>query len=118
MLQLSNIKLNERQFLYRFCFVKYMVSSVQNNAANTPQKSQGLHVGVICPPDKFQKVVLYSDAEATSQFKQLNRDVYTMQKKVSFEETKKTPKSVFIIGAGLLLTAVGFAIRFLIKKKP
>ena len=95
-----------------------MTGSVQNSVVNNPPKPQGLHVGVICPPDKFQKVVLYSDADATQKFKQLNKDVYTMQKKVSFEETKKTPKSVLILGAGMLLTAVGFAIRFLIKKKP
>ena len=88
-----------------------MTGSVQNSVVNNYAKPQGLHIGVICPPERFQKVVLYSDADATQQFKQLNRDVCTMQKKVSFEETKKTPKSVLIVFGAGVLTAGGFLIK-------
>lgn len=119
-LQLSNIKHYSGQFLYAFCFLECMVS-VQNNSVNntvnTSPAGSGLHIGVVNPPDKFQKVVLYSDAEATKQFKQLNRDIYAKQKQVSFEETKKTPKSVFyIVGSGILAT-LGVVWRCVRKKK-
>lgn len=93
-----------------------MTGSVQNSVINNSPKPQGLHIGVISPPERFQKVVLYSDADATQQFKQLNRDVYTMQKKISFEETKKTPKSVWVVLGVGILTAAGFAVKKLIKK--
>lgn len=92
-----------------------MVSGVQNNQISQNPKPSLLHVGVLNPPSNFQKVVLYSDAQASQQFKQLNRDVCTLQKKVTFEETKKTPKSVFwIIGSGCAV-ALGFVIKKLMK---
>jgi len=95
-----------------------MVSSVQNSSIANPQmKAPELRVGVITPPDKFYKPVLFSDAEASQKFNKLNQDVYAMQKKISFEETKKTPKSVFwILGTGLLAVA-GFLVRALFKSK-
>lgn len=93
-----------------------MTGSVQNSVINNSPKSQGLHIGVISPPERFQKVVLYSDADATQQFKQLNRDICTLQKKVSFEETKKTPTSVWVVlGAGIL-TVAGFAVKKVFKR--
>ncbi len=93
-----------------------MTGSVQNSVVNNNLKSQGLHIGVVCPPEKFTPVVLYSDADATQQFKQLNRDVCTLQNKVNFEQTKKTPKSVWVVlGAGIL-TVAGFAAKKLLKK--
>lgn len=93
-----------------------MVSSVQNNSVPNPQmKAPELRVGVITPPDKFYKPVLYSDAEASQKFNQLNRDVYSMQKQISFEETKKTPKSVFWILGAAVLTVLGVIGRILIK---
>lgn len=91
--------------------------SVQNSMVNPPQQNAALNLGVVTPPDKFYKPVLYSHAEATKKFHALNRDVYTMQKQISFQETKKTPKSVFyILGAGIL-AAGGVAAKFLLRKK-
>lgn len=92
-----------------------MVSRVQNNSLSPNTKVSQLNIGVLNPPDNFQKVVLYSDAEASQQFKQLNRDVCTLQKKVAFEETKKTPKSVFWIVGSACAVALGFLIKKLIR---
>lgn len=92
--------------------------SVNNNIAQRPMNNPELNVGVISPPDKFYKPVLYSDKEASQKFKALNRDVYSMQKKISFEKTKDTPKSIFwILGAGTA-AALGAALKIIIKKKP
>lgn len=91
--------------------------SVNNSTANPHMKAPELNVGVIVPPDKFVKPVLFSDKEASQKFNKINQDVYQMQKKYSFQETKKTPKSVFyFLGAGVL-TGLGFLIRAMIKKK-
>ncbi len=94
----------------------FMVS-VNNNIAPRPMNNPELNIGVISAPDKFYKPVLYSDAEASQKFKALNRDVYSMQKKMSFEKTKDTPKSVFwILGSGIL-AALAIALKITLKKK-
>ena len=90
---------------------------VQNNNPNPQMKAPELNVGVITPPDSFHKPVLYSDKEASQKFNQLSQDVYQMQKKYSFDETKKTPKSVFYVLGAAALTAAGFAVKALFKKR-
>jgi hypothetical protein len=38
-------------------------------------------VGVITPPDELHRPVLYSDREASAQFRQLDNDIYVSSKK-------------------------------------
>ena len=92
-----------------------MVDGVRNNLAGTGVSSSQLNIGILNPPSRFQKVVLYSDSEASKQFNQINRDVCTLQKKVSFEETKKTPKSVFWIVGSTCALALGFLVKKIFK---
>lgn len=77
-----------------------------NNGVNNPMKNTDFNIGVIVPPDKHQKPVLYSEAEARKQFNQMNSDIYGKRKVCSFEETKKTP---FLIKWGAITAAVAAA---------
>lgn len=65
-----------------------------NNQVNSAMKNSELRIGVIVPPDKHYKPVLYSDAEARKQFNKMNSDIYTQKKNYSFEDTKHTPKLI------------------------
>lgn len=89
-----------------------MVSSV-NTVQNNSMKNSELNIGVIVPPNKIEKPVLYSDADASKQFKQLKTDIYTKQKHYSFEDTKKTPK---LITWGGIMAALGAAGLFIFAK--
>lgn len=106
----------EEQFISWFCFLESMVST-EINTQNPQMKAPELKVGVITPPDNFVKPVIYSDREASKKFQELKSDVYQKQNKVSFEKTKKTPKSVFYLVGGLILTGLGFLIKARLKKK-
>lgn len=72
--------------------------SVNNNMKNPP-----LNVGILTPPDRYNKPVLYSHVQASNEFNRLNHDIYTSMKSSESIEKKKTPKSVFVaFGLGLL----------------
>ncbi len=90
--------------------------SVQNSSMNGNMKNPDLRIGVLVPPDKHYKPVLYSDAEASAKFKAMNNDIYSKQKKLDFEDTKDTPKSVKFIGAAGAIAALGLAVKSFIKK--
>lgn len=98
-----------------FCFVIIMVS-VQSNNVNVHMKLPDLKVGVLTPPDSHYKPVLYSDREASAKFQEMNADIYLKQKKLDFEDTKKTPKSVKALGIAGVLTMLAFGVKKLLKK--
>lgn len=68
-----------------------------------------LKVGVIYPPDKFYKPVLYSDKAASYMFNSIQHDIYDKKSSVRPLNEKKTPKSVFVASA-LAVLAIAFAI--------
>lgn len=84
-----------------FCFIGIMES------VNQHMKNTGFNVGVVVPPNRFYKPVLYSDAKATSNFQIINRDIYDGVKKAKTLNKKKTPKSVFVF-LGLASVAIAF----------
>ncbi len=72
--------------------------SVNSNMKNPP-----LNVGILTPPDRYNKPVLYSHVKASSDFNKLNHDIYTSMKNSESIEKRKTPKSVFVaLGLGIL----------------
>lgn len=84
-------------------------------SVNQHMKNTNFHVGVVVPPDKFCKPVLYSDAKASRDFQMLNKDIYEGKKKAKNLNEKKTPISVFIF-LGLASLALAFPfLRKLIK---
>lgn len=93
----------------------YMTGSV-NSSVNNVMKSNGLNVGVIVPPDKHYKAVLYSESEANRQFNEMTQDIYSKQKTTSFEETKKTPKLIKWSTITATLAATGYFIFTRVKK--
>ncbi len=85
--------------------------SVNQNMKNPP-----LNVGVINPPDKYYKPVLYSHTQAERELGAINRDVYVSIKNSESITKKKTPKSVFIT-LGIAALVICFPkLRKLIKK--
>ncbi len=95
-----------------FCFIGIMESV----SVNQHMKNTGFNVGVIVPPDKFYKPVLYSDAKATRDFQMINKDIYEGKKKAKKLNEKKTPTSVFVF-LGLASLAIAFPfLKKLIKK--
>ena len=91
--------------------------SVPNNSVNLNMKNPDLHVGVITPPDSHYKPVLYSDREASAKFNAMNADIYSKQKKLDFEDTKDTPKSVKYIAATGGSMALAYAVECFITRK-
>lgn len=90
--------------------------SVQNNNVNLHMKNPDLNVGVLTPPDSHYKPVIYSDREASVKFREMNADIYSKQKKVDFEDTKKTPKSVKGLGIAGGIAALGYGVKKMFKK--
>lgn len=94
------------------CFIGIMESV----SVNQHMKNTGFNVGVVIPPDRFYKPVLYSDAKATRDFQMINKDIYEGQKKAKKLNEKKTPKSVFVF-LGLASLAMAFPfLKKLVKK--
>jgi len=91
--------LNIRQFFVITCF--YINMDSVNNNSSIPY--QAADVGILTPPDHIEKYKI-TDFELENKFKQLNKDVFSRQKHVDFEDKKKTPKGVkFILGGGILI---------------
>lgn len=89
-----------------------MVSSV-NSVQNNSMKNSELNIGVLVPPNKIDKPVIYSDADASKQFKQLKTDIYAKEKHYTFEDTKSTPK---LIKWGSILAGLSAAGLFILAK--
>ncbi len=91
-----------------------MSGSVSNTNQN--MKNPPLHVGVINPPNRYYKPVLYSNIQAERELGGINHDVYVSMKNSESITKQKTPKSVFVaLGLGAL--AVCYPIlKKLIKK--
>ena len=85
-------------------------------SVNPNMKNQPLSVGVLTPPDKLHKPVLYSDAQATKDFNRLDHDVYISIKNSDTLERHKTPKSVFVIIGGCILALCYPLLKKIIKK--
>jgi hypothetical protein len=84
-------------------------------SVNSNMKNPDFTVGVIVPPNKFYKPVLYSDAVASRDFYMLNKDIYEGKKKAKNLNEKKTPTSVFI-ALGIMATVLSIPfIKKLIK---
>ena len=82
------------------CFNKIMTGSVN---VNQNMKNPPLNVGIINPPDRHYKPVLYSPVQAERELGAINQDVYVSVKNSESITKKKTPKSVFVaLGLGAL----------------
>ena len=78
-----------------------------NNNINAHMNNKPFVVGVIVPPDDHYKPVLYSDAKATMQFNNINKDIYQGVKTSKNLKEKKTPLSVkIILGIAAIIAAV------------
>ena len=65
------------------------------------------NVGVIIPPDRIKRCILFSDKEAVANIKTARQDIFINTKKPQFEDRFKTPKSVFYtLGAAAAAIAV------------
>ena len=89
------------------------MSSSVTNQVNSSMKNPDLNIGVIKPPNKLYKPVLYSETEANKQFRSLNYDIYSNQKKYAFEDTKQTPK---LIAWGGAIAAISAAVWLFLAK--
>ena len=99
-----------------FCFIENMTNGSVNNNINAHMNNSPYVVGVITPPDNHYKPVLYSDAHATAQFNNLNRDIYQGVKSSKNINEKKTPLSIKILaGIGLICAGI-YGILKLFKK--
>ena len=95
-----NINIHIEQFCKIICFYRIMTGSV---SVNQNMKNPPLNVGVINPPDKFYKPVLYSPVQAERELGAINKDVYVSIQNSESITKKKTPKSVFVaLGLGTL----------------
>lgn len=95
----SGKKKCDQQFLKWLCFNIYMVENNSVNSNNVAMAPVKPNVGVIIPPD-LPKTKVYSDGDAERKFQALHQDIYQSQKKISFADTKKTPKAIiWAIGA-------------------
>jgi hypothetical protein len=89
---------------------------MESVSVNQHMKNTGFNVGVVVPPDKFYKPVLYSDAKASRDFQQMNKDIYEGRKKAKKLNEKKTPTSVFVF-LGIASLALAFPyVKNLIKR--
>ncbi len=85
-------------------------------SVNQHMRNQPLNVGIINPPDKYYKPVLYSPVQAERELGAINHDVYVSIQNSESITKKKTPKSVFaVLGLGALAFTFPF-IKKLIKK--
>lgn len=82
------------------CFNSGMEVVVRENIANKPMHNPPYVVGVLSAPDSHYQPVLYSHYQATKDFNQLNRDIFTERDKHKPADRKKTPVSV-IVGTGI-----------------
>ncbi len=83
-----------------------------NNSFNNPK----FNVGVIIPPDKINRAILFSDKEASGNIKNAQYDVYLNTKKISFEDRYKTPKSIwYTLGAAAIAMLIPAARKFIKK---
>ena len=72
--------------------------------------------GILIPPDKMNKPVIYSNKIANQNLAAAQRDVYKSTKKIDFEDRYKTPKSVFwAIGLAALACVIPF-VKKIIKR--
>lgn len=79
------------------------------SVTNQNMKNIGLDIGIVIPPDKFHKPILYSDRIASHNYKVLDKDIYQSVQKSKNLNDKKTPKSVFwMLGIGALAIAFPF----------
>ena len=78
--------------------------------------NNSLNVGVIVPPDRHYKPILYSDAKASADFNVINRDIYKGIKRSESLKNRKTPLSIKILaGVGAVCAGI-FSISKLIKR--
>ncbi len=84
---------------------------------NQNMKNPPLNVGIITPPDRFNKPTLYSHVKATRDFNKLSEDIYVSVKKSESYDKRKTPKSVYAILSAIGLTSAFFIIKKCLKKK-
>ena len=70
-------------------------------------------VGLLTPPDKIRRCVLYSDTEASQNINSARSDIYQNSKKPSFEKRFSTPKSVlYLVGTGALAAVSTLAYKY------
>lgn len=82
-----------------------MVEKLQiENPGNRPMHYGDHVVGVLNPPDRLPKVLVYSYMDGTRQFNSMNHDIYEAQKKAKSYNTHKFPTVLKYVG-GVILAA-------------
>lgn len=89
------------------------MNSVSNNSAVSLTSA---NLGVITPPDKIGRPEILSASQMESQLRLLKSDIYQKQKHVSFEDKKKTPVIIKIIGLALALVGLWKGGKYLVSK--
>lgn len=74
-----------------------------------------LNVGILNPPDRLPKVVVYSKADADYRYKVMQNDIYESYKQAS-EPPKKGFPTILKIAGGLIITAGAIIFRKDISK--
>lgn len=74
------------------------------------------NLGVVTPPDKIGRPEILSASQMESQLRLLKSDIYQKQKHVSFEDKKKTPIIIKIIGLALACFGLWKGGKYLISK--
>lgn len=90
-----------------------------DNPANKSMHYGNHRVGLLNPPDKLPKTVLYSGREGDRMFNQMEHDLYVGQKHANPPERHKFPLILKIIGGATVLLSGMFCfkgIRKFVKK--
>ncbi len=85
-----------------------MVEQV-DNPANKSMHYGNHSVGILNPPNKLPKCVLYSAREGDKMFNQMEHDLYVGQKKAKPPERHKFPLILKIAGAIAILGGIVFS---------
>lgn len=86
-----------------------MVEQVEN-PANKLMHYGTSNVGVIKPPDRLPRVVVYSPFEAEKEYNKMQFDLYQSEKKTKKYEKHKFPMILKIIG-GIIVASALFVCR-------
>lgn len=69
-----------------------------DNPANKSMHYGRANVGILTPPDRLPKIVLYSSQQANKEYNQMLNDIYEKQKDAKAPNQHKIPTVLKIIG--------------------
>ena len=75
-----------------------------------------LNVGVLDVPDSHPKVTLFDDKKASKDVREVNHDVYMVQRHNDPTKKRKVPRGVWFILACTAIAGVVFIVKHFVKK--